>query len=189
MTTRPQLKIKPMPWTEERVDLLKGLWKDGLSCAQIARQIGGVSRCAVIGKIHRLGLPGRAVIERKPVTKGASDSHRRGWSSSPRRTRDRFIIINAATGEITDIRSIANEPKPLTQADGSHIGVLEIEKGQCRWPFGNPMDLSTFHFCAHPVRKDSSFCEHHHSRAFDKIRTRQSEDRAKERGFERRCAA
>ena len=49
-----------MGWTEERVELLKKLWADGLSASQIAAQLGGVTRNAVIGKVHRLGLSGRA---------------------------------------------------------------------------------------------------------------------------------
>jgi len=49
-----------MGWTDERVELLKKLWQDGLSASQIAKQLGGVTRNAVIGKVHRLGLAGRA---------------------------------------------------------------------------------------------------------------------------------
>ena len=49
-----------MSWTDERVELLKKLWSDGLSASQIAAELGGVTRNAVIGKVHRLGLSGRA---------------------------------------------------------------------------------------------------------------------------------
>ena len=49
-----------MNWTDERVEKLKKLWAEGLSASQIAAQLGGVSRNAVIGKVHRLNLPGRA---------------------------------------------------------------------------------------------------------------------------------
>ncbi len=49
-----------MNWTDERVERLKKLWSEGLSASQIAAQLGGVSRNAVIGKVHRLNLPGRA---------------------------------------------------------------------------------------------------------------------------------
>ena len=49
-----------MSWTDERVEKLKQLWSEGLSASQIANQLGGVSRNAVIGKVHRLSLPGRA---------------------------------------------------------------------------------------------------------------------------------
>src|SRR5256886_7440797 len=49
-----------MSWTDERVELLKKLWTDGLSASQIAAELGGITRNAVIGKVHRLGLSGRA---------------------------------------------------------------------------------------------------------------------------------
>ena len=49
-----------MMWTDERVELLKKLWADGLSASQIAAELGGITRNAVIGKVHRLGLSGRA---------------------------------------------------------------------------------------------------------------------------------
>ena len=46
-------------WTDERVENLKKLWQEGLSASQIAGRLGGVTRNAVIGKVHRLGLSGR----------------------------------------------------------------------------------------------------------------------------------
>src|SRR3954469_12301115 len=49
-----------MGWTDERVETLKKLWLEGHSASQIAKQLGGVTRNAVIGKVHRLGLSGRA---------------------------------------------------------------------------------------------------------------------------------
>ena len=49
-----------MTWTDERVETLKRLWIDGLSASQIAAELGGITRNAVIGKVHRLGLSGRA---------------------------------------------------------------------------------------------------------------------------------
>lgn len=48
-----------MEWTEERVETLKGLWKNGYTARQIAERLGGVTRNAVIGKAHRLGLSSR----------------------------------------------------------------------------------------------------------------------------------
>ncbi|HDL16571.1 MAG TPA: GcrA cell cycle regulator, partial [Rhizobiales bacterium] len=53
-----------MAWTDDRVELLKKLWAEGLSASQIAGQLGGVTRNAVIGKVHRLGLSGRATTSR-----------------------------------------------------------------------------------------------------------------------------
>ncbi len=72
-----------MSWTDERVELLKKLWSDGLSASQIAAELGGITRNAVIGKVHRLGLSGRAksYIERRAApAQGAiavtHDAHR-----------------------------------------------------------------------------------------------------------------
>ena len=48
-----------MSWTEERIDRLKKMWQDGATASQIADELGGVSRNAVIGKAHRLGLEAR----------------------------------------------------------------------------------------------------------------------------------
>ncbi|MGQ0588493.1 MAG: GcrA family cell cycle regulator [Sphingosinicella sp.] len=48
-----------MSWTDERIDRLKSLWKQGMTASQIADELGGVSRNAVIGKAHRLGLQAR----------------------------------------------------------------------------------------------------------------------------------
>ena len=66
-----------MSWTDERVETLKKLWSEGLSASQIAGELGGVTRNAVIGKVHRLGLSGRAKSPssaaprpRKPRTHG-----------------------------------------------------------------------------------------------------------------------
>lgn len=49
-----------MSWTDERVDILKKMWGEGQSASQIAKELGGVTRNAVIGKVHRLGLSNRA---------------------------------------------------------------------------------------------------------------------------------
>jgi hypothetical protein len=62
-----------MGWTDERVELLKKLWQDGLSASQIAKQLGGVTRNAVIGKVHR---------QWKGVSKVANDSFEFGPAPS-----------------------------------------------------------------------------------------------------------
>jgi GcrA cell cycle regulator len=52
-----------MSWTDERVDLLKKMWLEGRSASQIAKELGSVTRNAVIGKVHRLGLSSRGGVE------------------------------------------------------------------------------------------------------------------------------
>src|ERR1044071_2868011 len=67
MTFLDQKRPDLQTWTDERVELLKKLWADGLSASQIAARMGGVTRNAVIGKVHRLGLSGRAKTAAAPA--------------------------------------------------------------------------------------------------------------------------
>ncbi len=64
-----------MSWTDERVEQLKKMWGEGLSASQIAKELGGVTRNAVIGKVHRLGLSNRtaggSAAEAKPAKPAA----------------------------------------------------------------------------------------------------------------------
>ncbi|MBA2918545.1 GcrA cell cycle regulator [Sphingomonas sp. MAH-20] len=59
-----------MAWTDERIDQLKSMWEKGMTASQIAEELGGVSRNAVIGKAHRLGLQSRP----SPVREGKDDA-------------------------------------------------------------------------------------------------------------------
>jgi GcrA cell cycle regulator len=61
-----------MSWTDERVELLKKMWTEGQSASQIAKELGGVTRNAVIGKVHRLGLSNRAGASAAPSAPAAS---------------------------------------------------------------------------------------------------------------------
>ena len=72
-----------MGWTDERVELLKKLWQDGLSASQIAKQLGGVTRNAVIGKVHRLGLSGRATPSKPARTVFKAPRPARPVSAAP----------------------------------------------------------------------------------------------------------
>src|SRR6188768_381639 len=87
-----------MSWTDERVELLKKLWQDGLSASQIAGELGGVTRNAVIGKVHRLGLSGRATPS-KPA---------RPAFKTPRPARPAATTMPSAPRRV-----IAAEPAPL----------------------------------------------------------------------------
>lgn len=61
-----------MAWTDERVETLKRMWGDGSSASQIAKELGGVTRNAVIGKVHRLGLSNRNLDEGKETAPEAA---------------------------------------------------------------------------------------------------------------------
>src|SRR5271170_5386889 len=83
-----------MGWTDERVETLKKLWLDGLSASQIAKQLGGVTRNAVIGKVHRLGLSGRATPSQpqRPAFK-TPRAPRPAVASQPRRTSEPALAL------------------------------------------------------------------------------------------------
>ena len=71
-----------MNWTDERVELLKKLWSEGLSASQIAAQLGSVTRNAVIGKVHRLKLSSRGRSTAAPRVR-----RRPSWVRPPQRAR------------------------------------------------------------------------------------------------------
>ena len=102
-----------MSWTDERVELLKKLWTEGLSASQIAAELGGgVTRNAVIGKVHRLNLAGRA----KPA-----------GNSVPRVRRQRA----AAPG-------LPRAPRPLVVGNTNNTlnAIAAICSGQGCWQAG-----------------------------------------------------
>lgn len=62
-----------MSWTDERVETLKRMWAEGQSASQIAKELGGVTRNAVIGKVHRLGLSNRVEGDEQPAAAPAPE--------------------------------------------------------------------------------------------------------------------
>ena len=114
-------------WSDDRVEQLKTLWTEGLSASQIARALGGVTRNAVIGKVHRLGLAGRA--------------------SPSRSDRPRLPMAPKAPSVRSHVPAVpVVEEDPLQLEDGSHATVLTISDRMCRWPIGDPAQ-SEFRFC------------------------------------------
>src|SRR5947207_1913245 len=86
-----------MTWTDERVELLKKLWADGLSASQIAAELGGVTRNAVIGKVHRLGLSGRAKSPSSAAPHPAR-AHRGDLPLADRRSRAAGLLLLRRAG-------------------------------------------------------------------------------------------
>src|SRR4051794_14808781 len=115
-----------MGWTEERVAILKKLWLEGLSASQIAKQLGGVTRNAVIGKVHRLGLSGRATPSSPP----------RPVFKTPRPPRPA-----SSPSSLAPRRIAAANPDPMpanyVEEPGSAT-VLTLGAHMCKWPIGDP---------------------------------------------------
>jgi GcrA cell cycle regulator len=133
-------------WTEERNAQLKQLWNDGLSASQIARVMGGgVSRNAVIGRVHRMGLAGRATPRReRPPAK----------TKEPRAMRP-DTLPDPADGPALE---------PIIE-DGGAVTTMKLTDRHCRWPIGDPLDAD-FHYCGHPPASQSPYCAAHTRKAF-----------------------
>jgi GcrA cell cycle regulator len=143
-----------MGWTDERVEALKKLWLDGLSASQIAKQLGsGLTRNAVIGKVHRLGLSGRAT----------ASTPQRAAFKTPRPPRP----VTPATPAPRRIEAVA-EPKNVVvihavEECGSAT-VLTLGAHMCKWPIGDP-SRDGFSFCGR-ANSDGPYCTHHASMAY-----------------------
>lgn len=156
------------PWRDEaKVELLKRLWKDGLSASQIAARIGGVTRNAVIGKIHRLGLSGRS--SGRSVREKVSAGVRRSYTTNPehlRKLRETYLLIQAKKRALHAKQppTLPAEPLlPFVEIDVplyARRTVADIEPNQCRWPIGDPQ-APDFHFCNGVQHGPFSYCEHH----------------------------
>ncbi len=143
-----------MAWTDERVEILKKLWAEGLSAAQIANKIGGVTRNAVIGKVHRLGLSGRATPA-KPQ-RGCAPAAAEKDSAAP------------AKAPREEVKSVIPEPDfhaPLVLDSGDAATVSTIGNNMCKWPIGDPA-RDDFHFCGQPTLSGKSYCAYHARLAF-----------------------
>ena len=155
-----------MAWTDDRVEQLKQLWADGLSASQIASKMGGVTRNAVIGKVHRLGLSGRATPA-KPQTGRKTDRP----SALPRKS--------FADAE-TDIKPVIPEPEflePLVLDTGDNATMTTLNKNMCKWPIGDPSS-DEFHFCGQSTAKSKSYCAYHAHLAFQPSQKRDRQPKA-----------
>jgi len=148
-----------MAWTDDRVEELKKLWADGLSASQIAKQLGGVTRNAVIGKVHRLGLSGRATPSR-PARRPSKPSRPRtapSTASSPVRTPRPAPVARP------DTPPAPVEPKVLPS--GELATVLTLKESMCKWPLGDPSQAS-FRFCGRNTPSGNAYCEAHANMAY-----------------------
>ncbi len=154
-------------WNDERVELLKKLWSEGLSASQIAGRLGEVTRNAVIGKVHRLGLSGRATTSRMK-------SHRpRARAAAAANVKQRMAKARFATNGNPLVRQLYQpDAEPFTPAVEELVIPLKERKTiqtltecSCRWPIGDPQ-MADFHFCGKGKVTGLPYCEFHARRAF-----------------------
>ncbi|MEZ5828752.1 MAG: GcrA family cell cycle regulator [Hyphomicrobiales bacterium] len=162
-----------MAWTDERVELLKKLWAEGLSASQIAGRLGGVTRNAVIGKVHRLGLSGRATSSR-------SSAPRPRRNHVPRQHRSSSLTFGTR-GNVALKPSYEAEydPAPLQELViplHERASILTLKETMCRWPIGDPTE-EDFHFCGRKKLGTVPYCEHHARMAYQPVQARRREKR------------
>jgi GcrA cell cycle regulator len=141
------------PWTDEQIELLKQLWALGLPASEIGSRLGGFTRNAVLGKVHRLGLD-----LRKPPP---LHSHRR-----PRQKRKDTVLVfkRPIEPETAPAKPVA---MPSSKPNMRRLQVWQLEERMCRWPVGDPRRHGFF-FCGADAREGEIYCPHHMGRAFSK---------------------
>jgi GcrA cell cycle regulator len=156
-----------MSWTDERVELLKKLWADGLSASQIAGELGGITRNAVIGKVHRLGLSGRA---KSPSS--SAPRPRKARAPHMLRVQRPSIRGNTALAHAYDYEA---EPEPELLDNVIPIGqrrtLLQLTEDTCRWPIGDP-GTPEFFFCGGQSVTSGPYCSHHSRVAYQPVNDR-----------------
>lgn len=186
-----------MSWTDERVEILKQMWGEGKSASQIAKELGGVTRNAVIGKVHRLGLSNRsggatqakaAAPKAKPAPKpkpaekpkAASESAPSSIPANKAVGRPKLIVT---AGQPLPPQPSANEISPEALATvrevekkAKKLSVMELTERTCKWPVGDPA-TEDFWFCGLPVQQGKPYCEAHVGVAFQPMSARRDRRR------------
>ena len=182
-----------MSWTDERVELLKKMWGEGQSASQISKELGGVTRNAVIGKVHRLGLSNRATTTTKSDAKAKAAPKQEAkaapkTAAPPKEPEPKPVVTPARrqiipAGQPLPPQPSANEISPEALAKVSEvekkakkISLLELTERTCKWPIGDPA-TDEFWFCGLPTQAGKPYCEAHVGVAFQPMSTRRDRRR------------
>jgi len=165
-----------MTWTDDRIELLKKLWSDGLSASQIAAELGGITRNAVIGKVHRLGLSGRA---KSPSSTGPRPRKARPPSHMFRTIRATSVRGNTALALPAYEMEVEPEPELVENIIpiGQRCSILELTDAKCHWPIGDP-GQADFFFCGGKSVEGMPYCGYHARIAYQPLADRRRERRA-----------
>ncbi len=159
-----------MSWTDEQVEQLRQAWMEGKSASQIASLLGqGLTRNAVIGKVHRLGLAGRT---KSPSAVGAHarphQAQQNERSAAPPRAASAPRMVRGAT-------ALAIRPQTVSEAEPQRIEsvvvpmsvrvtIVELKEAMCRWPLGDPTSAE-FRYCGSPAHA-GPYCPYHGGLAY-----------------------
>ena len=186
-----------MSWTDERVEMLRTMWSEGKSASQIAKELGGVTRNAVIGKVHRLGLSNRVGGVDRPDDEADIGAFAEAPAPEPLPEPQAEQPAGAAgAGRPATIREappavrakVAGQPMP-PQPAGSEISaealanlaevakkarrlsLMQLTERTCKWPVGDPA-TDDFWFCGLSTVPGKPYCETHVAVAFQPMSAR-----------------
>lgn len=168
-----------MSWTDERVELLKKLWADGLSASQIATELGGITRNAVIGKVHRLGLSGRA---KSPSSSSTPRPRKARAPAQMLRMPRPAMRGNTALAHAFEYEAVV-EPEVVDNIIpmGQRRTLLELTEATCHWPIGDP-GSPDFFFCGGTTLTSLPYCAYHSRVAYQPVNDRRRDRRLMQRG-------
>ncbi|GLI91483.1 GcrA family cell cycle regulator [Methylocystis echinoides] len=181
-----------MSWSEERVELLRKLWSDGLSASQVAAELGpGITRNAVIGKIHRLGLaeraksaagarprPAKAPRPQQAASAAPAIAARNGGHGGHGPASHGPVVHgNVALAFAPQTMAVARvTPEEVVIPMSERVTLMELRESMCRWPMGDPT-TPEFRFCgAHSPIGGGPYCAHHASVAYQPAQDRRRRD-------------
>ncbi len=146
-------------WTKERVELLQKLWLEESSAALIAAELGdGISRSAVMGKIHRLGLCGRG--------QPRSNVKHQPRPAGPREYRLATIGSAALRAEPKTVpERDARIFEPVAVPVAKMLTIAALTQHTCKWPFGDSQE-GGFRFCGHDTLEGVPYCRYHTTVAY-----------------------
>lgn len=175
-----------MAWTDQMVEDLRTMWKQGLTTAEIGKKLG-VSKNSIVGKVHRLGLSGRpSPIKKKDVGEEHAASNKtvlkdkapRGETESPKAASEPAVKEEVKPAKPSSAEKISEkkesrkeETKECFKSDleksAKAVSLMELDNHTCRWPLGDPKD-DNFHFCGKKVKIGQTYCEEHSAVAYVK---------------------
>jgi len=176
-------------WSDERVDLLRRLWQEGLSASRIATQLGGVSRNAVIGKIHRLGLSGRGAkgaeapegdLPRKAARVVEAPAAVAEASAPATAVQDCATVVTLQTAPVQppapEAPAPVPRPEPVALAVSRRVTIMDLRESMCRWPLGDPT-TPDFHYCGDRAITGLPYCPGHAQVAYQPAAERKRDRR------------
>lgn len=149
-----------MAWTNEMIDKLRQMWKQGLTTSEIAKKIG-VSKNSIVGKVHRLNLTARPSPIKKKENVVVEQPVQKNVEKTPKSAKP----VKKVKIEPVEISPTVVQPTTVEKTEC--IPLTELDNHTCRWPIGDPRDEG-FCFCGKKVRSGQTYCEEHAAIAYVK---------------------